>query len=123
MATIETREDALGLLRLLLRGAQKARSNLAEAFGDENVTKSGTPASWALEQMNPWLYGPKNIVPKLAEYVSKVEAGTTIKGAEMLNWVIIATLLEPSIIVCSGVEEDERLQGIEPDPEWVSKVW
>jgi len=122
MATIETREDALGLLRLLLRGAQKARSNLMESLGSDDITE-GTPATWVLEQTSPWLFGPKNVVPKLAELVSAVEAGAPLRGQDLMNWTIVATRLEPSIIVCSGVEENERLQGVEADFTWAAKVW
>jgi hypothetical protein len=112
---VETKEDALSILRAVLYGAQKARSITAEngydAIGEEY-----------LATLNPWLYGKGNIVPKLAEAIGRYEKpGVVIPGSELFNFLYIACKAEPSIIVCAGLAESHKWRDIEPDYRWMTQ--
>jgi hypothetical protein len=105
--------EALGHLRAMMTSTQKARSNLLEAL--EKVDDPD-PEELA-EKTNPWLFGPKSVLPKLAELIPKYEKGAPISGMDFFNLMYVATKFEPSI----GVITLTPLPI--PDTAWIGEVW
>jgi hypothetical protein len=116
MTKIETHADALELLRALRWGVQKSRSILREAMGDDAL------AERLLTEQHPWLFGPRSILPKLAEYIGKAEAGAPIHGMELVNFVWIATESEPTIVISTGFA-NPRFLDLAVDHSWAARTW
>ena len=107
------RESAIDLVRDLLVIAQKCRSNLLEGMGDDEL------AQRVLADLHPWLFGPKCIVGPLSAYLTRVEGGAPITGAELYNWVTIANR-EPALLVGAlALARDLP----EPDIHWLGSTW
>ena len=88
-----THDEALGYLQAMMLGAQKARSDLKESFGD-------LPEEY-LADINKFLFGKGNIVPTLVNAVTKAEQGGPIYGHDLCNFLFIANKLEPAIGICA----------------------
>lgn len=110
-----TRDQAIAHLRAMQLGAVKARSNIREAFGEEGG--GGLSAEELLAQTNPFLFGPKSVVPFLDTKIRAIEAGAPITGQDLFNLMTIAFTIEPSIAMCSLQYEAEPLP--EPSVEMV----
>lgn len=117
--TIVTHDDALALLRAFMQGAQKARSNLFETFDgiEPKLAESILAAG------NPWLFGPKRLLPKLVEHVSRSEAGEPISGSDLFNWAIIALRFEPLIGMAMPLYSPRFRDLTEPDISWVGRTF
>jgi hypothetical protein len=105
--------EALGHLKTMMVSTQKARSNVIESLegiGDRD------PEQLA-ETTNPWLFGPKSVLPKLVELIPKYEKGAPISGMDFFNLMYVATKFAPEI----GVISLNPLP--EPDHAWVGEVW
>lgn len=79
-----TRDQALTDLRTMLFAAQYARSNILESQGDDKITQI------VFTDLEPWLFGPKSIVPSLAAYIGRAEKGAPITGSEFYNFMWVA---------------------------------
>ena len=109
------RDEALAALRLMLTASQKARSTMLESLGDDALAEK------MAEDLNPWLFGKRSLVPKLVEYVSRVEAGAPIAGLDLFNFLYVAEQ-EPAIgLVAIALSEGEGLP--ERDYAWMGQVW
>lgn len=116
MKAITTHAEALHLLRMLMVATQKARSTMTESIGDSDMAQA------LLAETQPWLFGPRSILPKLAEQVQRAEAGAEIEGMQLFNW---ATLIErnvPVVLVSLGFQ-DPKLRGFEADMKWCGQRW
>lgn len=108
------RAEALRLLRIMLTAAQKTRSDLREGLGEDEAMEM------AQAELRPWLFGPKSIVPSLAEYIGRAELGKPITGAEFYNFMWVAhndglIVLTAHMIAPPGLPE--------PDLAWHGQVW
>jgi hypothetical protein len=113
-ATVTDRASVVGHLHVMLSACQKVRSDLREGLGDDDLTESVNA------DMRPWLFGPKSVLPKLAEYVSRADAGAPITGAEFYNFMWIAQQ-ESSIGLVAQMIAPPGLP--HPDLIWFTRAW
>ena len=108
-----TRAQALKHLRVMLFAVQKARSNLMETVGDDEIGQKINA------DLNPWLFGPRCVLPPLVKYLDRLEAGAPISGADFYNFMAIATRSSPIIALAATDSEDLP----EPELAWCAQVW
>ena len=72
--------EANSLLRGLVFAAQKSRSDLMEGLGGGPVIES------LLEDLQPWLFGPQNVLPQLLRWQQNCAKTGVIAGSDMFNF-------------------------------------
>lgn len=78
-------------VEVLLHAAQRVRS----------IALEGEPDQLIQQEMHPWLFGPKSMMPLLIELTM---GGREITPGGYLNLMSIAHRLEPSLLVCAREE-------------------
>lgn len=79
-----TYDEALKALKSALTAAQKDRSTLSASIGDDALGET------LGANLSPWLFGPKSVVPKLAETITRAERTGSIAGSDLYNLLWIA---------------------------------
>jgi succinate dehydrogenase/fumarate reductase-like Fe-S protein len=93
-----THDDAVKYLRMLLFGAQKARSNAMELY--EGVDSSTVES--LLSATLPWLFGPQSILPTMLRMIESVENGGKLEQNAFCNICMICCMLCPVISIAAG---------------------
>ena len=95
--------EAEAHIRGLMLGVQRMRSIVREELGVE----SDDTINDTLENLNPWVFGAKSILPALVKVLDRIDDGKQMTPQEFYNFVFIATDLEPELAIVTSVVADK----------------
>lgn len=105
-----TDAEALHIMRGLLFGVQKARSITFE--------NGLTEADAAM--LDPWLFGPKCILPTIATIVSRFERGDEVPGGDIFNVLSLIERHSPTVLMAT---ELHRWEIPDADIAWMAQTF
>lgn len=110
---------AMDIVNKLLFGIQRART--ASLEGTEAVARPGTSPEIindVLEDLTPWLHGPK--AEALIKALTIVSDRGSVTGGELYNFMTIIHVLNPVIAAMAGTFADTTFP--KPDMTWFGEL-
>lgn len=108
-------EGAERIMNALVWGAQKARSITTENLGDDEATQE------ALATIEPYLFGPRSILPQLLSWQARVKMTRQIRGADLFNFFKLCELKVPGVLMSAAANGYELPE--EADVAWFTETW
>lgn len=109
-----TDQEATQLVRGLVFAVQKARSDMRESMGD------GETADALLEDLHPWLFGEKSLLPALLKWQTNCEHDGKIGGGSLYNFVRMIQMKDPMLLELLPVW---GYAAPEPEVLWAVQTW
>jgi len=99
-----TQSHALDMLRGMLKLLLKARSSMREGAIDPNV----------LEDLYPWLFGDKCVLPALSGVIDRAEQSGTLSPMDFFNQMTVLYRFMPTLVAVAPITLGSKLLPAEP---------
>lgn len=108
-------EQAQGVVKALVWGAQKARSNLTETMGDSEAAQA------LLADLEPFLFGESNLLPQLLKWQARIKASGVLLGSDLYNFFTIIDMKARAVLMCCAANGYELPEAA--DVTWLGQMW